>query len=122
MLTLPSSVRIHLASQPVDMRRSFDGLSNEVRHVLQQDPFSGHLFVFLNRTADMVKVLWWHAGGFCLFSKRLEKGRFRLPRLLPTDGSPLTLEPVQLALLLEGVDLSAAVKRPRWEPPEKSAA
>ncbi len=77
---MPSSVRIHLASQPVDMRKSFDGRSMLARQVPREDPLSGHLFVFFNRTRDRVKVLWWHSGGFCLFSKRLEKGSFRLPR------------------------------------------
>lgn len=123
MLTLPSSVRIYLASQPVDMRKSFDGLSLLARQVLREDPLSGHLFVFFNRTRDMVKVLWWHSGGFCLFSKRLEKGSFRLPRPLPEDGSALSLEAVELTLLLEGIDLKASVRRPRWQPPPlKSAA
>ena len=123
MLTLPSSVRIHLATQPVDMRKSFDGLSIQVRSVLQEDPLSGHLFVFFNRTRTLVKVLWFHAGGFCLFSKRLEQGRFRLPQVQPEGGSAVVLEAVQLALLLEGIDLRAVVKRPRWEPkPQKLAA
>jgi transposase len=123
MLTLPSSVRIYLATQPVDMRKSFDGLSIQVRLLLEQDPLSGHLFVFLNRTRTQVKVLWFHAGGFCLFSKRMEKGCFRLPQPLPVEGGALTLEPVQLALLLEGIDLQTVVKRPRWEPrPGQSVA
>jgi transposase len=118
MLTLPSAVRIHLATRPVDMRKSFDGLALQARHVLEQDPLSGHLFVFFNRTRDMVKVLWWHAGGFCLFAKRLEQGRFRLPLPALEQGAAVTLEAVELALLLEGIDLRAAVRRPRWEPPQ----
>jgi transposase len=124
MLTLPSSVRIHLATRPTDMRKSFDGLSLTVRQVLQQDPLSGHLFVFFNRARDMVKILWWHSGGFCLFAKRLEQGSFRLPRPVPEEGAAVTLEAVEVALLLEGIDLRAAVRRPRWEPPppQKSAA
>ncbi|WP_309889205.1 IS66 family insertion sequence element accessory protein TnpB [Archangium sp.] len=123
MLTLPSSVRIHLCARPVDMRKSFDGLCVLVRQVLREEPLSGHLFVFFNRTRDRVKVLWWHSGGFCLFAKRLEKGSFRLPHPLPEDGSALTLEAVELTLLLEGIDLKASVRRPRWQPPPlKSAA
>lgn len=117
MLTLPSSVRIHLACQPVDMRKSFDGLSLLVRHVLQQEPLSGHLFVFYNKGRDMLKVLWWHAGGFCLFAKRLEQGRFRLPLPALEEGAAVTLEAVELTLLLEGIDLRAAVRQPRWAPP-----
>jgi transposase len=117
MLTLPAAVRIHLCTRPVDMRKSFTGLSLQVRQLLQQEPLSGHLFVFFNRTRDMVKVLWWHSGGFCLFSKRLEKGRFRLPHPLSEDGAAVTLEAVELALLLEGIDLRATVRQPRWQPP-----
>jgi transposase len=123
MLTLPSTVRIHLASRPVDMRKSFNGLSLLARQVLKENPLSGHLFVFFNRTRDLVKVPWWHSGGFCLFSKRLEKGRFRLPGPLPEDTAAVTLEAVELTLLLEGIDLKASVRRPRWQPPPlKSAA
>ncbi|WP_430384213.1 IS66 family insertion sequence element accessory protein TnpB [Archangium violaceum] len=99
------------------MRKSFDGLSLLARQVLREDPLSGHFFVFFNRTRDMVKVLWWHSGGFCLFSKRLEKGSFRLPRQLPEEAGAVTLEAVELTLLLGGIDLKASVRRPRWQPP-----
>jgi transposase len=123
MLTLPASVRIHLCTRPVDMRKSFDGLCLLTRAVLGEDPLSGHLFVFFNRTRDMVRILWWHSGGFCLFSKRLEKGSFRLPSPLPQDTGAVRLEAVELTLLLEGIDLKASVRRPRWQPPPlKSAA
>ena len=69
-------LRVHLYGQPVDMRKSFDGLYALTRHGLQQDPLSGHLFVFINRRATQMKVLYWDRTGFCLWAKRLEAGRF----------------------------------------------
>jgi transposase len=98
------------------MRRSFDGLSNLTRHVLQGDPVSGHLFVFFNRTRHLVKVLWWDGGGFCIFAKRLERGRFRLPLEFPEGAAAIRMDPVDLALILDGIDLKEAKRRPRWEP------
>jgi transposase len=125
MLTLPSSVRIVLASQPVDMRKSIDGLMALVRNAWGQDVYSGHLFVFVSRRGDRVKILCWDRGGFVLYYKRLEAGRFRLP---PVDEAAQTvrLDATQLAMLLDGIEV-AAVKRPRaWapasQPPGKVAA
>jgi transposase len=125
MLTLPSSVRIVLASQPVDMRKSIDGLMALVRNAWGQDVYSGHLFVFVSRRGDRVKILTWDRGGFVLYYKRLEEGRFRLP---PVDEAAQTvqLDATQLAMLLDGIEV-AAVKRPRaWapasQPPGKVAA
>ena len=69
-------IQVHLYGQPVDMRKSFDGLYALTRHGLQQDPLSGHLFVFINRRATQMKVLYWDRTGFCIWAKRLESGRF----------------------------------------------
>ena len=69
MITLPPSVRIYLASQPTDMRRGFDGLMGMVRSVVHEDPFSGHLFVFVSKRRDRVKILFWDRGGFVLYYK-----------------------------------------------------
>lgn len=79
MLTLPASVKIYVASDPVDLRKGFDGLSAATRSVIDQDPLSGHLFVFINRRRNRCKVLVWEASGFLLLYKRLERGRFKLP-------------------------------------------
>jgi transposase len=111
MLMLPPSVRVHLATAPADMRCAFDGLTARVQGVLEQDPFSGHLFVFRNKRRDRVKILFWDRSGFCLWYKRLEKGTFHFPEAV---GESVEVEAAELALLLEGIDLRGARRRPRW--------
>lgn len=111
MLMLPPSVRVFLAAEPADMRCAFDGLTARVQSLLEQDPFSGHLFVFRNKRGDRVKILFWDRSGFCLWYKRLEKGTFRFPE---ATGSSVEVEAAELALLLEGIDLRGARRRPRW--------
>jgi transposase len=116
MLTLPSSVRIYLAATSVDMRRGHDGLVAVVRNQWKLDPYAGHLFVFVGRRSDRCKILYWDRGGFVLYYKRLERGRFRLPQLA-TDADSVTVDATELAMLLDGIDV-LTVKRPRrWEPP-----
>lgn len=113
MLSLPPSVRIFLATKPVDMRRQIDGLVGLVSDVLSQDPYTGHVFVFRGRRGDRVKVLVWDRNGFLLFYKRLEKGRFRFPEI---TTSTRELSTTALTLLLEGLDLELAAQAPRWSP------
>ena len=93
------------------MRKGFDGLSMLAQEVLKQDPFSGHLFVFRGKRGDLVKVLYWDGQGFCLFAKRLEKGRFMWP--ITKEGS-VTLTPAQLSMLLEGIDWRTPQRT--WQP------
>lgn len=121
MLTLPPSVRIYLASVPVDMRRGHDGLVAIVRGQWKVDPYEGHLFVFVGRRADRCKILFYDRGGFVLYYKRLERGRFRLPDI--AAGAPsVPLDATALAMLLDGIDV-VAVKRPRhWQPPAAATA
>lgn len=115
MLTLPASVRIFVAAQPVDLRRGFDGLAALVRGQLARDPLSGHLFVFFGKRADLAKILVWTRGGFWLLTRRLEKGRFHLPAR--KDGAQsVELDAVALQLLLDGIDLAGAKRRPVWTP------
>ena len=114
MLSLPPTMRVFLAAQPTDMRRSFDGLVALTRSALSQDPLSGHLFAFINRRRTMIKAVYWDRNGYCLVAKRLEKGTFVLP--VAKDGTVLEVEAVELTLLLEGIDLSKARLRPRWAP------
>lgn len=115
MLTLPPSVRIYVAAEPVDMRRGHDGLAAIVRGQWQLELFDGHLFVFLGRRSDRVKILFWDRGGFVLYYKRLERGRFRLPRVKAGEKT-MQLGAGELSMLLDGIDI-AAVKQPkRWLP------
>jgi transposase len=120
MLTLPPSVRIYVATEPVDMRNQIDGLSRAVREVIQQEPLSGHLFVFFNRRGDQSRLLFWDRNGYCLVSKRLERGVFHRPTR--AEGARhVELEAAELGLLLEGIDLEGAKRRPRWTPPLRSS-
>ena len=98
MIGLSPGVKVYLACGRTDMRKGMDGLALHVQAVLQQDPFSGHVFCFRGRRGDLLKALYWDAQGLCLFAKRLEKGRFVWPPLV--DGT-MTLTPAQLALLVD---------------------
>lgn len=120
MLTLPSAVRIVLATEPVDMRKSIDGLMAVVRSSFGEEVYSGHLFVFVSRRGDRVKILTFSRGGFILYYKRLEQGRFRLPPV-EAQAQSVRLDATQLAMLLDGMDV-AQVKRPvAWQPPPRAA-
>ena len=120
MLTLPRSVRIHLATGPVDLRKSIDGLA-ALATARSHDVFSGHLFVFTSKRGDRVKILAWDRGGFVLYYKRLERGRFRLPTVEP-GAIEVQLDATQLAMLLDGIDVQRVKSPPRWEPPARVPA
>lgn len=111
MLSLPPSVRIFVARDPVDMRKSVDGLSALTHALIEEDPQSGHLFVFFNRTKDRTKILWWDRSGYFLLYKRLEIGRFHLLERVGKNAHVLELSAPELALLLEGIDLRGAKRR-----------
>jgi len=111
VLALPPSVKIFLASGVTDLRKSFDGLSGLTRQVLEQDPASGHVFVFCNRRKDRLKVLYFDGSGLWVFAKRLEKGTFAWPRM--RDATRVELSFSELTLLLGGLDLSRTKTR-RW--------
>ena len=118
MLTLPPSVRIHVALRPVDMRAQFDGLAGAVREYIGGDPLSGHLFMFFNRRRTIVKALYWDRSGYCLWAKRLEKGCFHPP--MAADGAAaVEMEASELMLVLEGIVLVGATRRARWVPKER---
>jgi len=115
MISLPSSVKIYLATGPVDMRRSIDGIFSVVQSRWKINPYLGHLFVFVGRRRDRVKILYFDTGGFVLHYKRLEAGVFRLPDI-PSEASSVTLEATDLNMLLRGIDFSR-VRRPMpWVP------
>ena len=114
MLSIPPTMRVFVALEPIDMRKSFDGLSNAARTITAEDPLSGHLFVFFNRRRTMMKAVYWDRNGYSLVAKRLERGVFVLPDA--NERGVVELEAAELALILEGIDLRNAHRRPRWRP------
>ena len=121
MLKLPTlgeldsgiGVRIYLCTSPTDMRKGFDRLAALVREPLEYDPLSGHLFLFVGRRRDRIKMLYWDTDGFALWYKRLEKGTFRMPVAKP-DATSIELKASELAMLLEGIDLRSIKRRQRF--------
>jgi len=110
MISLPSGTNIWIAAGVTDMRRGFTGLSAVAQTVLEQNPFSGHVFVFRGKRGDLIKLLWWDGDGLCLFAKRLERGRFLWPQ---AERGSVSLSRAQLSMLLEGID---------WRRPIRTAA
>ncbi len=112
MLTLPPSVRIFLAVEPTDMRGSFDSLAGRVR-ALGLDPQDGHLYVFVNRRRRIMKVIFFDRSGWVILAKRLELGTFQIPQVRPGQRR-VGIDAAELALILEGIDLSSAPRRRRF--------
>ena len=112
MLTLPSSVRVYLALDPVSVQLSFDRLAGLVRQ-LGLDPTTGHLFVFVNRPKTHMKILFYDRSGFCQVYKRLERGTFQVPSVATGEPVRRELTPMELGLILEGVDLQQRARRAR---------
>lgn len=115
MLSVAAGTKVYLAAEPVDLRRGHDGLTALVRTRFGMDPLDGHLFVFVDRRIDRVKVLFWDRGGFVLYYKRLAQGRFRMPRIAAGDDR-VVLDGTELAMLLGGFDLVGARRVEAWEP------
>jgi transposase len=113
MLNVSTNVPIYLCTAPTDMRKSFDGLSAIVASVMNKDVLNGHLFLFLNRRRDHVKLMYWDRDGLAIWYKRLEAGTFETPRA-SADQSHVELDATQLALLLNGVSLASAKRRKRF--------
>jgi len=113
MLNFPANVRIYLCTTPTDMRKSFDGLSGLVQSVFQGSLLDGHLFLFVNRRQDRIKILYWDRDGLALWYKRLEAGTFEVPRA-GADRSHVELDATDLAMLLSGVSLASAKRRKRY--------
>ena len=111
MIPVPGNTRVWLAAGVTDMRRGFNTLAAQAEKTLAADPYSGHLFVFRGRRGDLLKIIWWDNQGACLFSKRLEKGRFVWPAV--RDGK-VSLTVAQLSMLLEGIDWRMPVRT--WRP------
>ena len=112
MIMLPATVRIFLCTRPTDMRKSFDGLSGLVQECFGQDLLTGHLFLFVNRRGDRIKILYFDRDGLAIWYKRLEAGTFEMPSTAGADG--IELQPAQLAMILSGIDLKSARQRKRF--------
>ena len=110
MIGPPGGVRVYLAAGVTDMRKGFDGLAALVQQRLRQDPFGGAVYAFRGKRGDLVKLLWYDGQGLCLFSKRMDRGRFVWPI---TKAGKVSLTAAQLSMLLEGID---------WRRPERTAA
>ena len=111
MIAFPTGARVWLATGQTDMRKGFDSLAMVVQETLKHDPHSGHLFVFRGRRGDLIKLIWHDDDGACLFTKRLERGRFIWPSI--ADGA-VTISAAQLTYLLSGIDWRAPQKT--WRP------
>ncbi|QBG46010.1 transposase [Verrucomicrobia bacterium S94] len=115
MLSLTGSLRVFLAVEPVDLRKSFNGLHTVVLEQLKEDPCSGALFVFTNRRRTLIKSLYWDGTGMWVMIKRLEQGRFTWPKGVTGDDKKLELAPESLSLLLDGVDLRRGSLKPWYQ-------
>ena len=122
MILLPRAVRVYFATGATNLRKSFEGLSNEVRTVLAHDPLSGHVFVFLNRRRNQVKLPLWTRGGFTIVHKRLERGRFTFPVRVADGATSVPIDAHELSMLLEGIDMEDVRTSERWEPVEHAQA
>jgi transposase len=111
---LSPATRIYIGLEAVDMRKGFEGLFGLVRDRLGQDPLSGHLFLFSNRSHTRLKALVWDGSGLWVCAKRLEKGRFRWPRQAENGSRTVTMRPEEFAMLVNGLDLQAARPRKGW--------
>jgi len=114
MLTFAAGSRIFLCREPVDMRKNQDGLFAATREILKKDPMSGHYFVFFNRRRNRVKILFWEAGGFWVFYKRLEKGTFEIPADLACKGRSIEVPEWRMALIFLGISVKEFHARKRF--------
>jgi transposase len=114
MLTLPPSVKIFVAVEPVDARKSYDGLSAIVQSQFGHDILCGHLFAFINRRGHQIQILFWDRSGLCIVKKRLEVGTFSLVRGPDGEAMHVEIDAAELALMLEGIELKGAKRRKRY--------
>lgn len=115
---MPSSVRVFLAPEPVDLRAGAYRLAARVRGHFGADPKSGHVYAFVNRSRTLTKLVFWDRRGYCLLTKRLEAGRYCLPNDLPADTVQVEMDASALTLFLDGIDLTQAIRQPSYTPPD----
>lgn len=121
MLGFNSNLKVYVAIDPCDMRRSFDGLAAQVRNHLKADPASGAAFLFGNRRRNMIKILYWDGTGLWVVAKRLEKGTFRWPGHGTSHNGKISIHPTALSMLTDGIDLRHGTLRPWYEKTEKNS-
>ncbi len=114
MMPVGPATRVFLAAGTTDMRKGFEGLSDLVRHQFQEDPLSGHLFVFCNRRKTRLKILYWDGSGLWICAKRLEKGCFHWPASGRSESASRRILAEELTLLLSGIDLEGTRTRSWW--------
>ena len=113
MLTLLPTVRVFLGAGATDMRKSFDGLAEIVKRILEHDPLSGHLFAFCNRQRTRLKILYWDGSGFWVLHKRVERGTLAWPKAVTSDQRSIEMSASELGMLVSGLDITQ-VRRRRW--------
>jgi transposase len=109
-MMLPTSTRIFVCTQPVDLRKSFDGLARCTRELLDRDPASGAVFLFTGKRGSSMKALWWDRSGYCILYKRLTRGLFRIPAAV-SGATSVAIDAHELALILEGIELPSRKQR-----------
>jgi transposase len=115
VLNFPGSLKVFVAAEPCDMRRSFNGLHDAVCHRLKEDPRSGAVFAFSNKRRNLLKILYWDGTGLWILAKRLEKGTYSWPLPADAQGGKLRLSATALALLLDGIDMRDGCRRPWYQ-------
>lgn len=115
MLALPPTTKIFVCREPADMRKSFDGLSAMVCDIIDQDPQSGHLFLFFNKRRNRAKIIWWEQSGYWMLYKRLEQGQFKVFDQAAGDRGSFSCSSTDMMLLLEGIDLRRAKRREKMK-------
>lgn len=118
MLSLPTATRIHVAAEPMDIRKGFDALAGWVE-ADGLDVYSGHIFVFVSRRMTHLKALTFSRGGFVILFKRLEVGRFRFPVRTP-GASTVAIDATELAMMLDGIDVQKVHRQKTWKPAPKT--
>jgi len=113
MLSIAANVSVYLCTGATDLRKGFDGLHTLVLQVFKRDPLDGHLFLFVNRRRDRMKILWWDRDGMALFYKRLEAGTYQLPAS-PEGCEGIKIDSRDLAMMLNGIDIQSAKRRKRY--------
>jgi transposase len=116
MISLPHAVRVFFHTPATDLRKGFDALAGLVSSAFGQDPTCGHLFLFVNRRRDRLKILYWDRDGLAIWYKRLETGSFQLP-VIDHDAMSVEMSHTQLSLILSGIDLGSARQRKRYQRP-----